>query len=60
MATAVNQQTQKKSDGSQGLGAKILDGIFALIKSRFIRRRLAFYLIAGFAAITINFLLPRL
>jgi len=60
MTTAIDQGSAKKDDTAPGLGTKILDSIFALIKSPFIRRRLMFYLIAGFAAITINFIIPRL
>lgn len=39
---------------------KLLDGLFALLKSRYLRRRMVFYLIAIFYAITINFIIPRL
>ena len=60
MTTATDPQASKKMNAAPGFGTKLLDGIFALLKSRFLRRRLLFYLIAGFAAITINFVIPRL
>ena len=39
---------------------KLLDGLSALIYSRYLRRRLVFYIVAAFAAISLNFLIPRL
>lgn len=60
MTTAIDQRPQKKAQDTPGFGTKLLDGLFALFKSKFLRRRLLFYMIAGFAAITINFLIPRL
>jgi peptide/nickel transport system permease protein len=65
MATTIDRETPKDQEPAAqvqrpGLLMKILDGLYALVTSRFLRRRLVFYLIAGFAAITINFLIPRL
>lgn len=64
MTTAIDQGTQQKDVKIEiktpNLGTKILNGVFALLKSRFLRRRFVFYIIAGFSAITINFFIPRL
>ena len=61
MATTMDQGSQKKTqEDNYGFVTKALDGVYALITSPFLRRRLVFYLIPGFAAITINFLIPRL
>lgn len=61
MTSAIADQRAKEKTGSPpSLPAKLLNGLFALLKSRFFRRRLLFYLAAGFAAITINFVIPRL
>jgi len=60
MASMIERDTAKKQEASPGFGTKLLKGILALVKSRFLRRRLVFYLIAAFAAITINFFIPRL
>ncbi len=59
MTTTIDQELVKDTPERPGFGTKVLDSIFALLKSPFLRRRLVFYLIAGFAAITINFLIPR-
>ena len=60
MATGIGKGAPRKSDEDPGFISKLLDGLYAIFKSRFLRRRFVFYLIAGFAAITINFLIPRL
>lgn len=59
MARAAAASASRKED-SPGFVAKLLDSLFALLKSRYLRRRLFFYLIAGFAATIINFIIPRL
>jgi len=55
-----DKRAADESEDRSGLTIKLLDGLFALLKSRFLRRRIVFYAIAGFAGITINFLIPRL
>lgn len=60
MTTAVGKHTATKPDSDPSLLTKLLDGIYAIFKSRFLRRRFMFYLVAAFAAITLNFIIPRL
>lgn len=64
MATAIDQgtkQTNVESDKqTSNFVVNVLNVVFALLKSPFLRRRFVFYMIAGFAAITINFIIPRL
>ena len=61
MATVRDQtgQTQPVSE-KKPWWMKVLSGLLTLVTSRFLQRRFLFYLVAGFAAITINFLIPRL
>ena len=60
MTAIADQRAKEKTGPPPSLLVKLLDGIFALLKSRYLRRRLVLYLIAGFATITINFFIPRL
>lgn len=60
MSSAIGKLGSEKNEDRRGFISKLLDGVYALLKSRFMRRRLVFYLIAAFAAISINFLIPRL
>ena len=60
MTAASQRNSDLQPDIDRGLGTKLLDSVYALVKSPFLRRRFVFYLIAGFFAITINFLIPRL
>ena len=47
-------------ENSTQQGARLLASLRSLLTSRFLRRRVFFYLVAGFAGITINFFIPRL
>lgn len=58
-ATA-DQRAKEKTGRPPSLPVKLLNGILALFKSEFFRRRLIVYLIAGFTSITFIFLLIRL
>ena len=60
MTTAVGKSSPEEPDDAPSLVTKLLDGLYALFTSRFLRRRLLFYVVAAFAAISINFLIPRL
>ena len=61
MTSAIADQRAKEKTGlPPSLPVKLLNGILALFKSEFLRRRLVLYLIAGFASLTIIFLLIRL
>lgn len=59
MSSAIGKPGEKEKESRSGFMIKMLDGVYALFKSRFLRRRLVFYLIAAFAAISINFFIPR-
>lgn len=61
MTSAIaDQRVKEKTGPPPSLPVKLLNGILALLKSEFLRRRLVLYLIAGFAAINIIFLIIRL
>ena len=60
MTAASQRNSDPQPDIDRGLGTKLLDSVYAFLKSPFLRRRLVFYLIAAFFAITINFFIPRL
>ena len=60
MTSAIDRRPKEKDESAPGLTTKLLDGLIALLKSRFLRRRLILYLVAGFSAITIIFLIIRL
>ena len=57
--SAASQDQAQPADSDRGLVIKLLDGVSALFYSRYVRRRLIFYIVAAFAAITLNFLIPR-
>ena len=61
MTSAIADQRAKEKTGPPpSLPVKLLNGLLALLKSEFLRRRLVLYLIAGFTAATFIFLLIRL
>ncbi len=60
MTTAIGKPSADKPTDTPGFLTKLLDGVYAILTSRFLRRRFLFYLIAAFAAITLIFIIPRL
>ena len=60
MTAIADQRAKEKTGPPPSLPVKLLNGLLALLKSEFFRRRLVVYLIAGFTAITFTFLLIRL
>lgn len=60
MTAMAGKPAARKPEDDPSFSAKLLDSVYAIFKSRFLRRRFVFYLVAAFAAITLNFLIPRL
>ena len=60
MTAIADQRAKEKTGPPPSLPVKLLNGLLALFKSEFLRRRLVLYLIAGFAAATFIFLIIRL
>lgn len=60
MTRAIGKSSADKLTDNPGFLTKLLDGVYAVFKSHFLRRRFVFYLVAAFAAITLNFIIPRL
>ena len=60
MTAIADQRAKEKTGPPPSLPVKLLNGLLALLKSEFLRRRLVVYLIAGFTSITLIFLLIRL
>ena len=60
MTRAIGKPSAGKPSDNPGFLSKLLDSVYAIFTSRFLRRRFLFYLVAAFAAITLNFIIPRL
>ena len=60
MTAIADQRAKEKTGPPPSLSVKLLNGLLALLRSEFLRRRLVVYLIAGFTSITLIFLLIRL
>ena len=60
MTRAIGKPATDKPSDDPNFFTKLLDSVYAIVNSRFLRRRFVFYLVAAFAAITLNFLIPRL
>lgn len=60
MTRVIGKSRADKQTDTPSFLTKLLDSVYAIFTSRFLRRRFLFYLVAAFAAITLNFIIPRL